>query len=222
MNVAAVLTKQKKSVILAELRPSFGTLAYQMRLEPRESLRTLLDDPAETLDQDDVTVRLSKGPGNSRVLFGPQLTDGYKKIDPVRADAVVKLMAEMAEFVILDLPSQPSPATQAAIGLCHLTVVVTERELSSVLCGKAAINQLQSWGVSGSAVSAIVVSRSEQPKPLDLRVIRASLECEIVGVVPLACSAHLETAINRADGVAASFLEIGNRLAADKLVGVKC
>jgi len=221
LNVATALAKQRKSVILAEIRPSFGTLAYHLRQEPRESLRTLLDQCPEGIGEQDVAARLCKGPAESRVLFGPQQMDAFQEIDPDQAESVVKVLAKMAEFIILDFPSQPSTATQAAIGQCHFVAVVSERELGSVLCGKVALNQLQSWGVGGDSTWAVVVNRNEYPSPMDLTEIRSHLGCGIVGVVPLATSASFETAISRAERVAASFAEIGNRFAADKIVSMK-
>ena len=221
LNVATALAKQQKSVILAEMRPAFGTLAYLLRQEPRESLRTLLDHFPESISEHDVGARLCKGPAESRVLFGPQQMDAFKETDPRQAEAVVKVLAKMAEFVILDFPVQPSTATQAAIGQCHFVAVVTERELGSVLCGKVALNQLQTWGVGGDSACAVVVNRNEYPSPIELSEIRSRLGCEIVGIVPLATSACFETTMSRAERVAASFVEIGNRLAADKIVGMK-
>ncbi len=168
-----------------------------------------------------MAARLCKGPGELRILFGPQSTDLFKETDPGQAGAVVQVLSKMADYVLLDFPSQPSPATQAAIALCQLIAVVTERELGSVLCGKATLNQLQSWGVGGNSAWAVIVNRSEYLKPIELKDVRARLGCEVLGVVPLATSASLDTSISRAQDVTASFAEIGNKLTAEKLVGVK-
>ena len=67
----------------------------------------------------------------------------------------------------------------------------------------------------------MIVNRSEYLKPIELTDVRSRLGCEILGVVPLATSASLETSISRAQDVTASFAEIANKLAADKLVSVK-
>ena len=64
-----------------------------------------------------------------------------------------------------------------------------------------------------------LVLRSEYLKPIEWTEVRSHLGYEISGVIPLATSASLETSISRAQEVAASFVEIGNKLAADKIVG---
>ncbi len=147
VNVATALAKQQESVILAEIRPSFGTLAYLLRQEPKErNLRTLFDRFPGGFNEEDVLARLCKGPSGARVLFGPQQGDAYKELDAGQTEALVKLLSKMAEFVILDFPSQPSSATQAAVSRCNVVAVVTERELGSVQSAKVALDQLQSWG----------------------------------------------------------------------------
>jgi Flp pilus assembly CpaE family ATPase len=218
LNVALALAKEQKSVILAEMRPSFGTLAYHLRQEPAKSLRSLFDHFPERLGERDLDALLCIGPAESRILFGPQPEDVFKEIDPGQAEAVVKGLAKMAEFVILDLPNQPSVATQTAVRLCHFVAVVTERDPGSVVCAKVALNQLRSWGVGGNLVGTVIVNRTECPAPMELTEIRTRLGCEILGVVPLgtaACFRALESGtpvvLTMADDVGASFVEIANR-----------
>jgi Flp pilus assembly CpaE family ATPase len=228
LNVALALAKQQKAVILAEFRPSFGTLAYRLRQQPAKSLRTLLDHFPERNGEHDLQAILCKGPAESRILFGPQAEDVFKEIDPGQGEAVVKGLAAMAEFVILDLPNQPSAATQTAVRLCHCVAVVTDREVGSVVCAKVALNQLQSWGVGGNLVGTVIVSRMENLSPMKPMEIRTRLGCEIVGVIPPGTSACFEAleagAVSRqnmGDHVGASFVEIANRLSADHVVGMR-
>jgi DNA-binding response OmpR family regulator len=77
LHVALALARQQKSVILAELRPSFGTLACHLRQQPAKSLRTLLDHFPERLVEHDLLKLLCKGPSELRILFGPQPEDTW-------------------------------------------------------------------------------------------------------------------------------------------------
>ena len=216
LNVALALAQQQKSVILSELRPSFGTLAYQMRQEPHEGMRALLDHSPERIGERELDALLCQGPAGLRVLFGPRQMDGFTEIDPGQAEAVVKVLSTMAEFIILDLPSQPSRATQAAVCLCNFIAVVTERELGSVISAKVALNQLQSWGVRGDFAGAVVVNRSEFPSPMKLAEIRSRLGCECFQSPQVAGPGVL----SMTDHAAASFAEIASGLATDNLVGM--
>ena len=216
LNVALALAQQQKSVILTEMRSSFGTLAHELRQEPQQGLRTLLDHFPERIGEQDVNALLYHGPAGLRILFGPRQMDGFKEVDPGQGEAVVKALSTMAEFVILDLPSQPSLATQAAVCLCNFIAVVTERELGSVISAKVALNQLQSWGVRSGFAGAVVVNRTESPSPMKLTEIRSRLGCECFQS-PQASGPGVSS---MTDHAAAGFVEIASGLATDNLVGM--
>ena len=216
LNVALALAEQQKSVILAEIRSSFGTLAHQLRQEPHQGLRTLLDRFPERIGEHDVNALLCNGPAGLRILFGPRQMDEFKEIDRAQSEAVVKTLSTMAEFIILDLPSQPSLTTQAAVCLCNFIAVVTERELGSVISAKVALNQLRTWGVRSGFAGAVVVNRTEITSPMRLSEIRSRLGCE--------CFQSPQTggpgAVSMTDQAAAGFVEIASGLATDNLVGM--
>jgi MinD-like ATPase involved in chromosome partitioning or flagellar assembly/CheY-like chemotaxis protein len=228
LNVALALAKQQKSVILAEIRPSFGTLAYHLRQHPVKSLRTLLDEFPDRCSEQDLQPLLCEGPAKMSILFGPQSEDLFKEIDPGHLEAAIKGLATMADFVILDLPGQLSAATQTAVRLCQFVIVVTERALDSVVCAKVVINQLLVWGVGVELISSVVVNRTENPAPVDPTEIHARLGCEILGVVPPGTPAFFEVlevgepaVVTMADQVAASFVEIADHFFAGHLVEMK-
>ena len=228
LHVALTLAKQRKSVILAELRPSFGTLAYRLHQDPIKGLRGLLDQFPEHLAGTDLDKLLCHGPTHLRILFGPKCTDVFKEIPPGQATSVVEGLLRMAEFVILDLPNQPSEATQAAALACHFICVVTEREPGSVASAKAALNQLKSWGLDDNRVSTVIVNRTDYSSQVNSSEIEALLGCQISGVVPPGSSATLQALVSgtagassNAEQISDSFLEIARRLSADSLVGVK-
>jgi pilus assembly protein CpaE len=214
--VALTLARQQKSVILAEMRPSFGTLACQLHQQPTQNLRTLLDHFPKCLGENDLHGLLCRCSTELQILFGPQPEDMFKEIDPSQAESVVNVLATMAEFVILDLPNQPSVATQVAVRLCDLVIVVTEQNLGSVVCAKVTLNQLQSWGVSDNNVGTVIVNRTENPSTIEITEIETQLGCEIVSVVPQgtsACFQALEVGaaevLTMADHVAAT---VGGKL----------
>lgn len=229
LNVAVALARKQKSVALAELRPCYGTLARQLRHEPRGGLGDLLALPAERLDEWEVAARLCKGPAELGLLFGPQKVDEFREIEPAQAEAVIRGLSRHAEYVLLDLPSQPSAATQAAARLCQFVALVGEREPSSVQCGKVTLDLLRSWGLGGSLVGAVLVVRMATGAPMKLPELRAQLGCDVVGVLPPASDACLRAldsgnplVVAQPDHiVSTNLVELANRLAADKVAGVR-
>ncbi len=235
LNAAVALAMQDKAVILVELRPSFGTLACQLHEQPAKSLRSLLDLPADRIGHHELNSVLCKGPAGVWILFGPKEDEDFKEIAPEQADAIIRGLSHMAEFVVLDLPSQPSAATQAAASLCHFAAVVTEREPSSVLAGKVAVKLLHTWGIKGNLVGgvvlvgSIVVNRTIYPNySMGSAEIRSEMGCEIVGIVPSGATENLRALtegvplvlLQPDSDIALSSIEIANRLSTDKIVGV--
>lgn len=229
VNVAvSLITHHKKSVILAELRHTFGTIACQLHDETPRNLSPLLELPPEQIDDHELALLLANGPAGLRILFGPQVQSEYRLIDAARSQAIVKNLAIMADFVFVEFANQPSAALQAAAHLCDGVIVVLEREPGSVQCAKAAVRQLTNWGVIPSRVAAVIVNRTVLPISMGLSDVRAQLGCEVIGVVPpatLEClhaeSKGLPLVLAQPSHEAAlSYMEIAQRLSAGKIVPI--
>lgn len=189
INVATAIADMGKSVILAELKPSFGSLALSLQCEPTSSLAKLLEIPGEQLDRRRIEAVLSQGPSGSRLLFASHAEKGAGELDAKQAEAIIRELSRLADIVILDLPNWPATTTMIAARLSHYVGLVTAREPLAVRCGQAAVAALHGCGVSGGLVGAIVVGQSELPLSMDTATIRAMLGCDLLGVVPPAAAA---------------------------------
>lgn len=230
LNVAVALAMQGKSVILAELRPSLGTLAFHLPQLPARSLRTLLDLPPDRVGQYELNAVLCKGPAGLWILLGPKDDEeAYREVDPLQAVAIIKGLSQLAEYVILDLPPEPSRSTQAVTNLCHFAAVVTERESASVQAGTIVARNLKAWGSRGNLagglvkIGVIVVNRTIYPNySMAFTDIQAQMGCEIVGISPWgaaenlkALNEHVPLVLLQPDNdTALSYVEIANRITA--------
>ncbi|MEX0714421.1 MAG: response regulator [Pirellulales bacterium] len=229
VNVGAALAKQQKVVVCAELRPAIGTLAFQLRQKPAADLQSVWALPAEGIDERALNALVCKGPGELRLLFGPQEVEDFKPIEPAQAEAVIRGLAGTADYLLLDLPCQPSAATQAAVRLCNFIALVTDREPSSVLACRTMLELMKGWGVGGSLVGAVIVNRTASVAPMKMPDLQAQLGSMVVGVIPPAADACLRAqesgsplVLSQPNNVAsASFVELANRLVADVVVAVK-
>lgn len=224
VNVALALAASDKMVIALELRSYFGTFSLQLGQTPVETLAHLLELEPEHLDERELSTRLVNHPTGLRVLFGPQKVDTYKEIKPEQAEAIIKGLADMADYLIIDLPCHPSAATQTALVHSDFVTLIVEPEPACVASGQLTLELLQSWGVGGELVGVVVVNRTVLSLPMRLTEIRAQLGRNIIGVVPPAadgCKRALEfgkpIVISQPDTVAAvSLTEIADRLVTGK------
>jgi MinD-like ATPase involved in chromosome partitioning or flagellar assembly/CheY-like chemotaxis protein len=230
LNVAVALAMQGKSVILAELRPCVGTVAFHLPQLPARGLRTLLDLPPDRVGQYELNSVLYKGPAGLWILLGPKEDEEeFRDVDPLRAEAIIRGLSQLAEYVILDLPPEPTRSTQAAINLCHFAAVVTEREPVSVQAGKVIARKLTAWGARGNLaggvvrIGVIVVIRTIYPNyAMAFNDIQEQMGCEILGISPWGATENLKAANERVplvllqpdNDTALSYVEIANRLTA--------
>lgn len=230
LNIAAILGQQpKKSVIVIELRPTYGTMSVLLKASPKGNLMNLIDLPPDQITAQSLGEHLFTSESGLKILFGPQAPAEFHEIEPEWAAALVRQATAMADYVVIDLPSIPSDVAHAAIGLANAVALVLEPELGSVTAAQVTFDLLRSWGIDPELVAAVVANRAGITIATSLRDIKKQLGCEILGVVTPATEACLlaqergvPLALCRPDTVAATTLaEMANRLAAGKLVGIE-
>lgn len=188
-NVAVALADSGKSVIFAELRPTFGDLAFSLQCEPTTSLADLHDLPTDRIDKHGLGAHLSGGPGGVRILFGSHSNKKSGELSAEQAESVIQGLAQLADFVILDLAGWPTPVMTTTVRLSQFVAIVTARELLSVKCGQAVVGQLKAYGISGGQMGAIVIGQSHLTKSMDYSDIQTQMGCGILRLVPPSATA---------------------------------
>ena len=229
LNVATALAQKERSVILAELKPSFGGLSGNLQRTPATSLMELLQSPVERIGQQSLTELMYRGPAGMRILFGTHPGAVAEALDAERTSAVISNLASLADCVVLDLPCWSSQAVAAAVRLSQYVGVVIEREELAVHCGQTVIAQLETWGIGGGQMGAIVVCRSNLAVSLDLGYVQTRMGCPIIRVVPLegeaCCRSHREGSplvlLQPANEAAKAYVDIANLVAEDRVTPVQ-
>ena len=157
LNVATALGLKKQKVILAEIRGSCGSLSHHFSSQlSRENLSALMRIPPEQINELELNARIRKYSSNFSVLFGPQEPREVAPLPEGAARAIVGKLARMADFVILDLPPEPSLANQEALQCCDFAGIVVDREPSCVSSAKIMAEQLNLWRVEALTGLAVV------------------------------------------------------------------
>jgi DNA-binding response OmpR family regulator len=186
INVATALMTQEKKAIAAEIRPCYGTFSSQLNLVRPKGLVNLLDLEPVTIGEREVSMNLTNLPWGLRLLVGPQGVAESREIGPQHLERIIKVLASMVDYVILDLPFFPSSANQSAIQSCDLVAIVIEPLSSAMVSGSVAVEQIRSWGVQGRCLGVIVVNRAPYVSPIKLDLIGAQLGTGVIGVIPSA------------------------------------
>ncbi len=186
LNIASVLARRSK-VILAEIRPAFGTLLPY--LDPRGQIRNisrLLRAESTDIDPAEVNACLwpcKTVPGLS-VLFGPQAAAECGDLTPDHVKRLVKALAGLADYLILDLPACLSDANRAAAEVSGRLVLVVERDPVCVQSAKLMARSIEAWEGASQPIEVILVNRASPHCPMPLPEIETQLGVCALGVVP--------------------------------------
>lgn len=225
VNVASTLSRQGKNVIATELRPYLGTFSVELGHDPAQDLGGLLELSSPMINAEELRKRLVQASPGLRVLFSPQKIVDFKEIGAEQAEAILVGLSHLAEYVIVDMPPQPSAACTAALKNCNYVGLVVAREPSSVRLAKRFLEHLKSSGVTSSQIAAVVVSHAPLDSPMELRAVTTQLGCGILAVIPPAAEAlnrahRMVTPLVLADPeshASVAFTELATRLSADAI-----
>jgi pilus assembly protein CpaE len=186
LNVASVLARDSK-VILAELRPAFGTLwPYLKPYGQVRNISHLLRAEAAEIEPTEAGGCLwpcKNVPGLS-VLFGPQRPAECGDLAPGRVKSLVKLLAGLADYVVLDLPAWLSDANRAAAEVSSRLVLVVERDPVCVESAKLMAHAIGEWDGTPQPIGMILVNRAAPHCPMPLPEIETALGFPALGIVP--------------------------------------
>jgi len=191
LNTAAVLA-QDKLVIAAELRPDFGSFSSHFRSLSGPNLAELYRMSTEELAESQIEQRLINSNLGFYLLFGPQSIGDFSEVSGAQADRMVSLLTNMADFIVLDMPTSHGPAQEAVMRRSNAVLLVSERDDSSIMAAKMTISQLAKWGIGNDSISLAIVSKFPLPDGLPPEKIEDLLGVRVLGIVPPApdvCSA---------------------------------
>jgi pilus assembly protein CpaE len=194
MNVAATLVGRGR-VVLAEIRPGFGSL--QGHFCPGRLVRgltSLLDSDPQAPVARAVTSVLWPVPTVSglRVLFGPQTEADCREMGPAQITAILQALAAEADFVVVDLPVSLFEANRAILAASHYLALVLEPAPACMKLGKLIVEGIQSWEKTPASIGAVIVNRTSEGAPVPITEIEAELGVPVIKAVPPAPDLYLQ------------------------------
>lgn len=184
LNVAAAISQRKHRVIALELRGHCGTLSHHFGFQlHKENLSALLKLEPGQINESELSARLSRYSPEFRILFGPQKAREAGHVPGEHAKAIIDTLSRMAQFVVVDLPSEPSGANKEAIRSSDFTGIVVEREPTCLASARTMLEHVEEWR-SEALLGIVVVNRIPLAAPVDLDEIVARLKLGIVGLIP--------------------------------------
>ena len=101
----------------------------------------------------------------------------------------MRAAAELASFVLLDLPSTPLPVHQACARSCDPFFLVVEREPIGVAAGKNTVPLLDFWGLDKDCLGTVLVTKNPMSAYVPPAQVAVELGFPVTAVVPPAAEA---------------------------------
>jgi len=163
LNVAVAIAQpgggQDKRVVLAEMVSGAGSMGLQLGLARSPGLVTLMSKPSEELDASAVEAQLASHSSGVRLLLAPP--EPRANLLPVRqAEAVLRQLDRMCDFVVLDLGTGLDDATRALIRQCRYVVLVTEPQHIALSLAQSVMAELATMNVLREKIGVVLCNRA--------------------------------------------------------------
>ena len=160
-NLAAGLyTRSKSDVVLAELTPGQGSLAFELGLPSQHGLSEVLKGKPIEITREKVQSSLIPHNMGVRILGAsdsPRDIDLMSQVD--NFEALILRLGGLARFIVLDLGSGLPASIQKSLSLCSDRIVVLEGTASSIHQTKILLNEMKDLGFDAKTISVVLNNR---------------------------------------------------------------
>jgi len=197
VNVAIALSQKGKRVIVLDLCPYHGNIAEHLGLEPERTITELLVKPIDTISLRDLEAALVVHHTGVRVLAIPEPWGEFREIPPSYVGLLCKRLRQVADYLLVDLPSQPSDSGKVALTRCDLIILVTDSKADDLPNVKSTVALLGILGIPQERVAVVVTDRDMTFANVELPKLKSAIEARtgvsLLGIIPYDTKASLES-----------------------------
>ena len=182
-NLAVSLAdNQSGSVALIDFDLEFGDVALAMDLVPDFSL---VDLPSQMGRLDPLLLGqyMTLHRSGVRLLAAPMRPGQERRFTARHAVGVLRLMRQMFDFVVADLPRGLGPIPAAVLGMADEVVFITEPQLAGIKNSRLALHVLRSWRSDGKGLR-VVLNRNAPRSQAVKTEVESALGMEISADFP--------------------------------------
>ena len=198
VNIAVALARevaQGKQIVVADLQPGMAALALHLSLR-QGGLTPLLNQPVESLEPRTVEAQLEEYKFGVRLLSGQIEPPGTATpISPAQADAVIRNLGAVADYVLLDLGAGLSEANRHSLSLCYHIVVTVEPQHVALTLARSLLGEMTGrLKLPSNKISVAVVNKAAAGATFTKDTLKELLQHEICGIVTPAPELALQSA----------------------------
>ena len=182
---AGLQSRTKSDVIVAEMLPGQGTLALDVGVTASTGLVDLLSlNKLGELTRERVREALVPHPSGLKLLLASDRPRDMHLINQVaNYEALVKRLAGLARFVVLDLGVGIQPFAEKILPICDEVLIVLEGVPNTIIHARALIDDISALGISKKNIRVVLNNRIRSDTQLASSQVQAKLEHEILSTL---------------------------------------
>lgn len=182
---AGLQTRTKSEVIVAEMLPGQGALALDVGVANSKGLVDLLGfTKLNDITRDSVREMLVQHPSGLKLLLASDRPRDMHLINQTaNYETLVKKLAGLARFVVLDLGVGIQPFAEKVLPLCNEVLIILEGVPNTIIHTKALIDDIAALGISKKNIKVVLNNRIRSETQLPSSQVQAQLEHEILSTL---------------------------------------
>lgn len=182
---AGLQLRTKAEVIVAEMLPGQGALALDVGVANSKGLGDLLSmTKLSDITRDSVREVLVPHPSGIKLLLASDRPRDMHLINQTaNYETLVKKLAGLARFVVLDLGVGIQPFAEKILPLCNEVMIVLEGVPNTIIHAKALIDDIVELGIGRKTIRVVLNNRIRSETQLPSSQVQAQLEHEILSTL---------------------------------------
>ena len=184
VNQAVAFGQSRAAVVLVDWRSSFGMTCSLLGLVPKRTLADMVVADPKAGDDTGAAAYLTPFREGIAVLAGPIGFGLPRAVPKGLARSVIKQLKTMADYVLVDLPAEPSTMVRDMLEETNSIVLVSELEPLSLKSGAALVSSLTSWGLQWKTTGVVFVNRAWSENTMSATDAASTLGVDLLTTLP--------------------------------------
>ena len=182
---AGLQSRTKSEVIVAEMLPGQGALALDVGVNYSKGLVDLLSlNKLNDITRDSVReVLVQHTSGLKLLLASDRPRDMHLINQTANYETLMKKLAALARFVVLDLGVGLQPFAEKILPLCNEVLIVLEGVPNTIIHTKALIDDITALGIPRKNIKVVLNNRIRSETQLASSQVQAQLEHDILSTL---------------------------------------
>jgi pilus assembly protein CpaE len=182
VNLACVLRRQGKSVVLVDGVMQFGAVRHVMQVPP--ATRSFVDLPTAGAMRTTMNEVLWEGPSGVHVLLAPQRPEEADLVQGQDIANAMNMLAENHDYVIVDTPSRLTEDALAILDAANVILMIVSYMNATVANSRSAIDTFEALGYKGSKPILLVVNQADTAGGMSKTAVEHALNLPIIAEIP--------------------------------------